>query len=113
MLLVLLVTIVPIEFRPTTGSPNFERFVVMAVVGALFATVYPRRFWLIVLGLALETAGFELLQVLASGRHPAARDVGFKSAGAAIGAVLGYAASVVLAKAERLPETPPVARPEA
>jgi hypothetical protein len=113
ILLVFLVTIVPIEFRPSTGfSPNIERFGVMAVVGALFAAAYPKRFWLIVLGLSLAAAGFELLQILAGGRHPYIRDVGFKSLGAAIGAVLGYAVGAPLAKAETLPDTPRIAAPE-
>jgi glycopeptide antibiotics resistance protein len=113
ILLVFLVTVVPIGFRPSTGfSPNIERFGVMAVVGALFAAAYPRRFWLIVLGLALAAAGFELLQILAGGRHPSIRDVGFKSLGAVIGAMLGYAVGAALAKAETLPEAAPIAAPE-
>jgi glycopeptide antibiotics resistance protein len=113
ILLVFLVTVVPIGFRPSTGfSPNIERFGVMAVVGALFAAAYPRRFWLIVLGLSLAAAGFELLQILAGGRHPSIRDVGFKSLGAVIGAMLGYAVGVALVKAETLPEAAPIAAPE-
>jgi hypothetical protein len=113
ILLVFLVTVVPIGFRPSTGfSPNIERFGVMAVVGALFAAAYPRRFWLIVLGLSLAAAGFELLQILAGGRHPSIRDVGFKSLGAVIGAMLGYAVGAALAKAETLPEAPAIAAPE-
>lgn len=102
ILLVLLVTIVPIGFRPTTRfSPDIERFGVMAVVGALFAAGYPRRFWLIVLGLSLAAAGFELLQILAGGRHPAVHDVGFKVLGAVIGALLGYAVGAALLKAAK------------
>jgi hypothetical protein len=90
--IVLLVTIVPIGFRPTTGfSPDIERFCVMAVVGALFAAAYPRKFWLIVLALSLAAAMFEPLQFIAAGRHPSLRDVAFKSLGAAIGAAAGYA----------------------
>jgi len=86
ILTVLLVTLVPIGLRPTTGlSPNIERFCVMAAVGALFAAAYPRRFWLIVL----------TLQLLAAGRHPNFRDVAFKSLGAVIGAACGYAVALV------------------
>ncbi len=92
ILIVLVVTLVPVGFRPTTGlSPNIERFCVMAVVGALFAAGYPGRFWLIVLTLSLTAAIFEPLQFIAAGRHPSLRDVGFKSLGAAIGAAAGYA----------------------
>lgn len=90
--IVLLVTIVPIGYRPTTGfSPNIERFCAMAVVGALFAAAYPRKLWLIVLALSLAAALFEPLQFIAAGRHPSLRDVEFKSLGAAIGATIGYA----------------------
>ena len=113
ILLVLLVTIVPIGYRPTTGfSPNIERFGVMAVVGALFAAAYPGKFWLIVLGLSLAAAGFELLQTFAGGRHPSVRDVGFKAAGATIGAMLGYAVGAALAKMQNLPKEPPIIAPE-
>jgi hypothetical protein len=94
--IVLLATVVPIGFRPATGlSPNIERFCVMAVVGALFAAAYPRRFWLIVLTLSLAAASFEPLQFIAAGRHPSLRDVEFKSLGAAIGAAAGYALASV------------------
>lgn len=90
--IVLLVTIVPIGFRPATGlSPNIERFCAMATVGALFAAAYPRKLWLIVLALSLAAALFEPLQFIAAGRHPSLRDVEFKSLGAAIGAAVGYA----------------------
>jgi hypothetical protein len=92
ILTVLVVTIVPIGFRPTTGlSPNIERFCVMAAVGALFAAGYPRKIWLIVLSLCFAAAIFEPLQLIAAGRHPSLRDVAFKSLGAAIGAAAGYA----------------------
>ena len=93
--IVLLVTIVPIGLRPTTGfSPNIERFCVMAAVGALFAAAYPKKLWLIVLALSLAAAIFEPLQFIAAGRHPSLRDVEFKSLGAAIGAAAGYAVAV-------------------
>lgn len=96
ILIVLLVTLVPIGWRPTTGlSPNIERFCVMAAVGALFAAAYPRRFWLVVLTLSLTAAMVEPLQFMAAGRHPSFRDVEFKSLGAAIGAVFGYAVASV------------------
>ena len=92
ILIVLVVTVVPIGFRPTTGlSPNIERFCVMAAVGALFAAAYPGRFWLIVLALSLAAAMFEPLQFIAAGRHPSLHDVEVKALGAALGAVIGYA----------------------
>jgi hypothetical protein len=99
ILIILLVTVVPIGFRPSTGlSPNIERFGAMVAVGALFAAAYPKRVWLVVLALSLAAATFELLQLLAGGRHPAFRDVVIKSLGAAIGAMLGYAVGTAIAK---------------
>lgn len=90
--IILLITIVPIGFRPATGfSPNLERFCVMAAVGALFAAAYPERLWLIVLALSLAAAILEPLQFVAAGRHPSLRDVEVKSLGAAVGAAVGYA----------------------
>jgi len=101
ILTVLLVTLVPIGLRPTTGlSPNIERFCVMAAVGALFAAAYPRRFWLIVLTLSLAAAIVEPLQLLAAGRHPNFRDVAFKSLGAVIGVACGYAVALVTGMAK-------------
>lgn len=110
ILTVLLVTLVPIGLRPATGlSPNIERFCVMAAVGALFAAAYPRRFWLIVLTLSLAAAVFEPLQYIAAGRHPSLHDVEFKSLGAAMGAVVGYAVASVTG----LMENPTRPAPEA
>jgi glycopeptide antibiotics resistance protein len=110
ILIVILVTLVPIELRPTTGlSPNIERFGVMAAVGALFAAAYPRRFWLIVLTLSLTSAMIEPLQFIAAGRHPSFRDVGFKALGAVIGAAFGYAVASLAGLAKKptrpVPET--------
>lgn len=110
ILIVLLVTLVPIGWRPATGlPPNIERFCVMAAVGALFAAGWPRRFWLIVLTLSLAAAIFEPLQFIAAGRHPSLRDVAYKSLGAAIGATFGYAVASVTG----LMDEPPRPAPEA
>ena len=96
ILIALLVTLVPIVWRPATApSPNIAPFCDMASVCALFAAAYPRRFWLIVLTLSLTAAMVEPLQFIAAGRHPSLRDVEFKSLGVAIGAVLGYAVASV------------------
>ncbi|WP_291870063.1 VanZ family protein [Bradyrhizobium sp.] len=108
ILTVVLVTVVPIGWRPSSGlAPNIERFGVMAAVGALFAAAYPRRFWLIVLTLSLTSAMVEPLQYIAAGRHPGLRDVEFKSLGAALGATVGYAAaSAAAAISSRWPPAP-------
>lgn len=107
ILVILLVTVVPIGFRPSTGfSPNIERFGAMAAVGALFAAAYPKKLWLVVLALSLAAAAFELLQFFVGGRHPAVGDVIFKSLGAAIGALMGYAVGSVIAEPINLPKRP-------
>jgi hypothetical protein len=107
ILMVLLITVVPIGFRPSTGfSPNIERFCAMAAVGALFAAAYPKRLWLIVLTLSLAAAAFEALQFIAGGRHPAVRDIVIKSLGAAIGATFGYAVGFAIAKPINLLKRP-------
>ena len=81
----------PMLLRPVTGgSPDGERFLAYAVAGALFALAYPNRPWL-VLGFLVAAAGsFELLQMLAPGRHSHLTDFGWKSAGAVFGALAGF-----------------------
>lgn len=88
---IVIVTILPIGFRPTTPySPNTERFFVMAIVGGLFVLAYPARVWAIIAALSCGAAAIEPLQFFALGRHPSFRDVMVKSAGAAVGAIAGY-----------------------
>ena len=107
ILMILLITVVPIGFRPSTGfSPNLERLCAMAAVGALFAAAYPKRLWLIVLALSLAAAAFEALQFIAGGRHPAIRDIVIKSLGATIGATLGHAVGSAIARPISVPERP-------
>jgi VanZ family protein len=57
--------------------------------------------------LSLAAVLFEPLQFIAAGRHPAFRDVEFKSLGAVIGAIAGYAvaftASQINSRLSRVP----------
>ncbi|MBC2886804.1 VanZ family protein [Ochrobactrum sp. CM-21-5] len=94
LVMILIVTVSPIHFRPITGEPaNLERFVAFFLVGTLFALAYPRH-WLSVLLLTIGCAGlFELLQRLAPGRHGEVADFVFKAAGAIIGIGVGYGLS--------------------
>jgi apolipoprotein N-acyltransferase len=89
-----LITLSPIGLRPETGlSPQVERFVAYAVVGALFAAAYPRYILfaaLVVLGAAVM---LELLQLLAPSRHGRLFDAGVKVAGGVVGL---YAEWIVL-----------------
>jgi hypothetical protein len=85
------ITLSPIGLRPETGlSPQIERFVAFAVVGALFAAAYPRYILfaaMIVLGAA---AMLELLQLLAPSRHGRLFDAGVKVAGGVTGLCAGW-----------------------
>src|SRR3954447_7020134 len=86
-----LVTLGPLGLRPESGfSPQIERFVAFAVVGALFAAAYPRYILfaaIVVLGAAVM---LELLQLLAPSRHGRLFDAGVKVAGGAIGLAAGW-----------------------
>ncbi|MFD1197054.1 VanZ family protein [Brucella gallinifaecis] len=88
--LILIVTVSPIQFRPTTGEPvDIERFAAFFLVGFLFALAYPRH-WIAVLLLTIGCAGiFELLQRLAPGRHGEFADFIFKAVGAMAGVCIG------------------------
>ena len=91
LIAIAIVTVVPIEMRPTTSlSPNRERFIVMAIVGGLFALAYPKRFWIVLVALFAAAAVLEPLQFLAAGRHPSTYDAIIKCAGASAGVVSGY-----------------------
>ncbi|MFZ5736668.1 MAG: hypothetical protein ACOY6K_07290 [Pseudomonadota bacterium] len=83
-------TLSPIGLRPTTGlSPSIERFVAFALVGALFASAYPRYILFaaaVVIGAAVL---FELLQVLEPSRHGRLFDASVKLAGGTAGLAVG------------------------
>ena len=102
ILAIIVVSLLPIGFRPATGfSPNIERVVVMAIVGALFVMAYPSRFWSIVVSLACVSALIEPLQFFAAGRHPSFKDVFVKLSGVLAGAIVGCCASHALVKLKR------------
>ncbi|MBV2144622.1 VanZ family protein [Falsochrobactrum sp. TDYN1] len=94
LVMILIVTISPIQLRPITGEPaDVERFAAFFLVGALFVLAYP-RYWLAVLALTIGCAGlFELLQRLAPGRHGEMADFFIKATGAFIGVFTGRSLS--------------------
>jgi hypothetical protein len=92
-----IVTLVPIEFRPHSGlSAQAERFIAFAIAGCCLALAYPRRLWLAILLLALFAAGLEAAQFLAANRHPGLRDIAAKLLGGAAGLVLGWGLRAVV-----------------
>ncbi|HWT61402.1 MAG TPA: VanZ family protein [Ochrobactrum sp.] len=96
LVIILIVTISPIQFRPITDEPvDVERFAAFFLVGFLFALAYPRH-WIAVLFLTVGCAGiFELLQRLAPGRHGEFADFVFKAVGALGGVFIGRGLSLL------------------
>jgi apolipoprotein N-acyltransferase len=85
------VTVGPIWVRPETGaSPQLERLVAFAVVGALFAAAYPRHIVLaslVVIGAAILLEAFQLLE---ASRHGRLFDASVKIVGGLIGLGTGW-----------------------
>jgi apolipoprotein N-acyltransferase len=101
------ITLGPIGLRPQTGlSPQIERFVAFAVVGALFAAAYPRYILfaaIIVLGAAVM---LELLQLLAPSRHGRLFDASVKVGGGVVGLCVGWIAAQWSARINNLLSSP-------
>lgn len=78
-------TLSPIGMRPHLGAAHLERFAAFALLGFLFAIVYPGRIVAVLLWVVAAVAGLELLQMLASGRHARLADLAVKAAGGVCG----------------------------
>jgi len=86
-----LITLGPIGLRPVTGlSPQIERFVAFAIVGALFAAAYPRYILFAVVVVLGAAVMLELLQLLAPSRHGRLFDASVKVAGGVVGLCAGW-----------------------
>lgn len=94
---IVFVTVSPISLRPHDTLPvNFDRALAFAFMAALFIMAYPRQ-WAIVALAAIGCAGvFELLQELSPTRHARLDDALVKSAGAAIGVLIGWTCNFIL-----------------
>ena len=89
---VIVVTLVPAEFRPTTPLPmKAERALGFAVLTFVFTIAYPRRWLLILLGMSAGAVGLELLQFAVPSRDPSPVDAAVK----VIGAIFGVAAATI------------------
>ena len=92
---VIVVTVVPAEFRPTTPLPlKAERALGFATLTFVFTIAYPRRWLLILLGMSAAAVGLELLQFAVPSRDPSPIDATVK----VIGAVLGVFAAKVCSR---------------
>ena len=77
-----LVTLGPIEIRPTSGLPvSLERLVAFGCTGAAFALAYPQRRTSVLAGLVALAGVLEFLQLLVPTRHGQLFDFGVKAAG--------------------------------
>ena len=92
LIAVIVITLVPAEYRPTTPLPlKAERALGFAVLTFFFTLAYPRRWLLILLGMSAGAVGLELLQFAVPSRDPSPIDAAVK----VIGAVLGVIAAMV------------------
>jgi VanZ family protein len=83
---VIVVTLVPEQYRPSTPLPlKVERALGFAVLTFVFTLGYPRRWLSILIILSLGAIGLELLQFLIPSRDPSPVDAAVKIIGACCG----------------------------
>ncbi|PZP50463.1 MAG: antibiotic resistance protein VanZ [Agrobacterium fabrum] len=86
LLLIVIVTICPIGFRPQTlTTVGLDRAAAFAFCSAAFVLAYP-RYWLAIIVAGIAAAfGIEALRFLSPTRHPHLMDAAVKAAGAIAG----------------------------
>ena len=90
---VVVVTVVPVEYRPSTNLPlKVERGLAFAVLSCSFTLAYPRRWKLIVVLACLAAVSLELMQLLVPSRDASPVDATVK----VIGSLSGTAGALVL-----------------
>ncbi|WP_418138080.1 antibiotic resistance protein VanZ [Agrobacterium sp. El2ro-1b] len=91
LLLIVIVTICPIGFRPhTLTSVGLDRAAAFAFCSGAFVLAYP-RYWLAIIGAGIVAAfGIEALQFLSPTRHPHLMDAAVKAAGAVAGGLATF-----------------------
>lgn len=83
------VTVAPIEWRPDDiFGVNVDRAMAFAILGGLFTAAYPRRWGLVVCGVAIIASGLEIVQLLSDSRHARMEDAAVKIGGAVAGILL-------------------------
>jgi hypothetical protein len=88
---IVVVTIVPLELRPTdVATADIDRAFAFMIVTAVFTLAFPRKIWLCVLLLMAAVWFIESLQFLSVSRHPDASDAVWKTLGVAAGAAAGW-----------------------
>jgi hypothetical protein len=80
------VTVCPIDLRPTTGLPtDLEFFTTFGLVGLLFGVAYPRHRVIVLAAIVVGAAGLEAAQNLSTTRHGRIEDFEIKALAGALG----------------------------
>jgi hypothetical protein len=88
--LIVVVTLGPINLRPTTPfGPDFERFAAFVVVAGVFSLTYPKRLIYVAALIVVSCGLFEYAQHFVAGRHADIGNFLIKIAGAAVGMIGG------------------------
>ena len=90
LIAILIVTVVPIGFRPQSGfGPEPERVAAFFVLGLLFRLAYDRNWFLTICLMVAAGLGIEALQLFSPTRHPTVDDAVIKAIAGIIGALGG------------------------
>ncbi|MCZ8158723.1 MAG: VanZ family protein [Rhizobiaceae bacterium] len=84
--LIVLVTVSPIDLRPSDlTTTDLDRALAFFVMSCLFVIAYPRRAAKVSLALIFSAFAIELTQFISVTRHPELHDALIKTAGVALG----------------------------
>jgi hypothetical protein len=87
-LAIVVVTVCPINFRPTTGLPaELERFAAFGLVGLMFGLAYPRHRLVAMAAIVVGAAELEAAQNFLATRHGRIEDFEIKALAGALGAL--------------------------
>lgn len=90
--LLIVVTLVPIGFRPVvTANPSIERIAAYVLAGLLMTMGYPRHWLCVLLGGVILVGGLEAAQNLTSTRHGRLDDFLVKAGATLVGDLVGLA----------------------
>lgn len=100
-MLVLLVTVSPIDMRPSDlTNTDLDRALAFVVMSCLFVIAYPQRVGKVSIALVMSAFAIELTQFLSVTRHPELHDALIKAAGVALGIGAGLFVNFILDKRE-------------
>jgi len=86
LLAIVVLSVVPPDFRPVTPAPhNVEHLVIFFLTGLAFGLGYASRLFLQIIALAAFSAGIELVQIYIPGRHARLSDFLVNAVSVALG----------------------------